>query len=103
MNYNNKSRLIRRRKALLVAMRELDVVLAGSFFEREMGGHRRYCLARMLEGGQRQCYVSDAHAAAVRNGVRQYQRLVQFVRELSEVNLALIRIGVPRNDERRTE
>ena len=102
MDHSNKSTLLRRRRALLGTMRELDGAIAGSFFQREMGGHRRYCLARMLEGRQRQCYVSEAHAVAVREGVRQYGRLVQLVRELSEVNLALIRIGVQTANERRT-
>jgi hypothetical protein len=93
MKFSNKTELIQQRQQLIHSMQEFDDVIAGSFFEREMNGHKRYCLSRMQEKGQRQCYVSAAHAVAVRKGVERYAALMRLIRELSEVNMDLIKLG----------
>lgn len=73
-------------------------LVAGSFFEREARGTRRYCLSRMVNGKQRQIYVSAAHQSAVQEGVRHYQRALELLRKLGETNLALIKEGIDLDD-----
>ncbi len=84
----------RRRIAAAAAEKELRGIIAGSFFKRKMKGRVRYCLSRMRDGTQRQVYLSGKDADVVARGARRYARLMDLLREISELNLELIKMGV---------
>ena len=85
---------------LLSELHSLDNLIAGSFFEREVSGTTRYCLSRMVEKKQRQVYISATSKHAVQAGVQSYQRALEILRELGEINLKLIREGIDLSDVR---
>ena len=84
----------RRRVAVAAAEKELRGIIAGSFFKRQMKGRMRYCLSRMRDGKQRQTYVSGKDTGAVKCGARRYARLMDLLREIGELNLELLKMGV---------
>ena len=84
----------RRRVAVAAAEKELRGIIAGSFFKRQIKGRMRYCLSRMRDGMQRQVYLSGKDADVVERGVRRHARLMDLLREISELNLELIKMGV---------
>ena len=86
--------LILERDALLLELGQLNGLVAGSFFPREMNGAIRFCLSRVLDGRQRQTYVAAKHAEAVRQGVRQHARALEILSELGRINLNLIKKGL---------
>lgn len=85
--------LIGKRDALLLELGQLNGLVAGSFFAREMNGTTRFCLSRVQEGRQRQTYVAARHADAVRQGVLQHARALEILSEPGRINLSLIRKG----------
>jgi hypothetical protein len=90
---NEIDRLIRERDALLLELGQLNELIAGSFFAREMNGATRFCLSRVQRGKQRQTYVAAKHADAVRRGTAQHVRALEIISELGRINLTLIRKG----------
>ncbi len=90
---NESDRLIRERDALLLELGQLNELIAGSFFAREMNGATRFCLSRVQRGKQRQTYVAAKHADAVRRGTAQHVRALEILSELGRINLTLIRKG----------
>lgn len=84
----------RRRGAVVAAERELRGIIAGSFFGRQIKGRVRYCLSRMRDGAQRQVYLSEKEADAVGRGTQRYARLMNLLREIGELNLELVKMGV---------
>jgi len=84
----------RRRAAVAAAGKELRGIIAGSFFKRSLKGRARYCLSRMQDGKQRQTYVSEKDTGAVKLGARRYARLMDLLREIGELNLELVKMGV---------
>jgi len=88
-----KQSLLERRTELLAELQELDDLVVGSFFERKVNGIKRFCLSRMVGGTQRQIYISIEHGEKISRGVRQYKRAAEILRELGEINLALIKKG----------
>jgi hypothetical protein len=90
---NKINKLIGKREALLMELAQLNKLIVGSFFAREMNGTTRFCLSCMQDGTQRQTYVSAKHADAVRLGVRQYARSLEILSELGKINLELIKKG----------
>jgi hypothetical protein len=48
----------------------------------------------MRDGTQRQVYLSGKDADVVARGARRYARLMDLLREISELNLELIKMGV---------
>ena len=91
---DTNQQLLERRAQLLAELSRPDVLIVGSFFEREVHGIRRYCLSRMMDGKQRQVYVSAEHRSAVQKGVQRYQKVLELLRELGETNLKLVKRGV---------
>ncbi len=95
---NEINRLIGKRDALLMELAQLNGLVAGSFFAREMNGTTRFCLSCMQGGRQRQTYISAKHADAVRLGVGQHARALEILSELGIINLKLIKKGVGGSD-----
>lgn len=90
--------MVRRRAAVAAAEKELYGIIAGSFFERRLKGRTRHCLSRMRDGKQRQVYVSGRDVGAVQRGTRRYARLMDLLREIGELNLELVKMGVDVDD-----
>lgn len=99
-----KESLKEQRDALLAEMGTLRGVLNGSLVERYSTCSRKNCachqgkrhgprlyLAVTGESGQRQSYVPAACAARAAEGVAQGKRLRVIVRELTALNLQLLR------------
>ena len=91
MRKNEKSILSKRRVVIIDELKDLDGLIVGSFFERKARGVRRFCLSRMHGKKQRQIYVPAEIADAVRRGVRKYQRTLELIKELGEINLKLLK------------
>lgn len=92
------------RDALLAEMASLRDLLNGSLVRRYSTCSRKDCachsgrrhgprlyLAVTGDGGQRQCYVPAACAARAAEGVAQGRRLRAIVREVTALNLRLLR------------
>ena len=93
-----------KRDALLAEMASLRGLLNGSLVQRYSTCPRMNCachtgrrhgprlyLAATGEGGQRQTYIPAALAERAAEGVAQGRRLRAIVRELTALNLALMR------------
>ncbi|MBU4359380.1 MAG: hypothetical protein KKE90_09035 [Actinobacteria bacterium] len=94
------------RGKLLGELPELSGLIHGSYFERystcsrpgcachegEGHGPRAY-VSRTLEGKPRQHYVPRGQARAVREGIKQYHRMLQVADRITEINLELMRGG----------
>ena len=93
-----------KRDALLAEMASLRGLLNGSLVQRYSTCARKNCachtgrrhgprlyLAATGEGGQRQTYIPAALAERAAEGVAQGRRLRAIVRELTALNLALMR------------
>lgn len=87
------SKMIEKRDGLLLELGQLNGLIAGSFFAREMNGATRFCLSRVQGGRQCQTYVAGKHADAVRQGVLQHARALEILAELGRINLKLIKNG----------
>jgi len=92
------------REKLLEEMSMLTHALQGSLFERFTtcsrpscschDGNRhgpRYYLVVYEHGHQRQKYVPLDQVAAVKNGIRQYNRMQNIIQELTQINVKLMR------------
>jgi hypothetical protein len=99
------------RRALLRELAGLEGLIRGTYLTRYATcarpgcachrGHRHgpiVCVAVSAGGRQRQHYVRQGQAAAAREGVRQYHRLLAVADRITAINLQLLREG--RLDER---
>jgi hypothetical protein len=98
--------LKRHRHKLLEELPQLVRLLRGSFFERfstcsrpacrchqgQRHGPRAY-VAVTAEKAQRQHYVPKSQVEAVRDGVRQFHRVLAIVDRVTAINLELMRGG----------
>ena len=91
--------IARRQLAIKAAEEELHGLICGSFSTRRLKDHERHCLSQMRNGKQRQIYISTKHAVQVGDGVRRFERLMELVREISELNLELIKSGETIGDD----
>jgi len=82
-----------RKKALLNELASLNHIVCGSFFERTLNGKPRFILSRMRQGKQRQIYVAQRHAQAVAEGVREYERALEILGELGDLNINILKHG----------
>ena len=93
-----------KRDALLAEMASLRGLLNGSLVQRYSTCTRKNCachtgerhgprlyLAATGDGGQRQTYIPAAFAAHAEEGVAQGKRLRAIVREVTALNLRLLR------------
>ncbi len=98
--------LLRERQKLLAELGRLSLLIHGSYFERystcsrpgctchegERHGPRAYVAGR-AGGKPRQYYVRKGQAAAVREGIEQYRRMLEIADRISVINLELARAG----------
>jgi hypothetical protein len=100
-------KLIAKRRRLLQKVAGLSLVTHGSYLERFSTCARKDCACHqgnkhgprayvvVYRGGkQRQVYVPQDQIAAVRKGVRQHERAVDLLRQVTDINLALMREGL---------
>ena len=104
MSPNQATILLEERRELLRELGNLSKLLHGSWVERystcsrpgclchvgRRHGPRRYLVVN-ADGCQRQRYVPERLAGAVREGLSQHRRLLEIVRRLTDLNLALMR------------
>ena len=98
--------LRRKRAALLRDLARLSGLLHGAYLERfstcsrprcachdgRKHGPRSYLIV-YRQKRQRQLYIRQADRAVVQRGLRQHEKLIHLVRELTDVNLQLLRAG----------
>lgn len=94
----NYKQLFDRRRILLAELNEQSSLVIGSFFKREVAGISRHCLSRMVDGKQRQLYISAQHTKAVEDGISQHRRALEIIREIGDINIELIKEGVNPHD-----
>lgn len=97
--------LRRKREKLLQRLGGLSLLVHGSYLERfstcarprcachqgRKHGPRSYLVVYRRKR-QRQWYVPQAQRTAVRRGLRQHEELEKIVRELTDINLQLLRM-----------
>ena len=106
MPTNRATTLLEDRRELLRELGSLSMLLHGSWVERYSTCSRPGCLCHRgkrhgprdylvvnADGRQRQRYVPERLAGAVREGLSQHRRLLEIVRRLTDLNLALLRDG----------
>jgi len=105
---NAKARkLIAKRQRLLGKLAALILVTHGSYLERFSTCARDKCACHQgkkhgprayvviyRDGRQRQVYVPRSQLRAVRKGVRQHERALDLLRQVTDVNLKLMRDGL---------
>ena len=110
---NETKALWRERRDLLREMSKLALMMRGSFFQRystcsrpDCACHRgkrhgpRCYVAVTQEKIQKQHYVPNVQAEAVREGVGQYQRMMRIADRLTEINLELMKGGALNGSDR---
>lgn len=87
----SNKQLLKKRQLLLQRLAEYPDVLHGSFFERELNGKHRLYLSRMVNGTQRQTYISREHQTAVERALKQYRGMQRTIEQLCKINLQLMK------------
>jgi len=101
-----EQKLLRKRQVLLEQMASLPLMVQGSYLERwnvctrancachrgQKHGPRSY-LVIYQDHKQRQVYVPQAQREAVLRGISQHQQLLAIVKEITRINLQLMRAG----------
>jgi len=102
---NTKTRkLVERRKRLLRELASLTLLTHGSFLERFSTCARENCACHQgkkhgprayivvyRDGKQRQVYVPRDQVKWVRKGLRQHERAMKLMRQVTDINLKLMR------------
>ncbi len=105
---NAKSRiLIERRQRFLRELSSLALLTHGSYVERFSTCARENCACHQgrkhgprayvvvyRDGKQRQVYVPKDELKLVRKGLRQHERAMKLMRQITDINLKLMREGV---------
>lgn len=105
---NAKARkLIAKRRRLLRKLACLSLITHGSYLERFSTCARKNCachqgtkhgprayLVVYRDGRQRQVYVPQNQIAAARRGVRQHEQALELLRQITDINLSLMREGL---------
>lgn len=78
------------RQDIIKKLCERTSFIEGSLFVRTINGKQRAYLSRMVDGSQRQIYITNKHLQRVQQGIEQYQLIKQLMHELSEVNIKII-------------
>lgn len=99
-------KLREQRQKLLEEMATLSLIVRGSLFERFSTCSRPNCachegkrhgprvyVAVTEERVQRQHFIRKGQVAAVKQGVKQYHRLLELTRRITRINLELMRLG----------
>jgi len=100
-------KLILKRQRLLQKLAGLSLLTHGSYLERFSTCTRKGCACHegnkhgprayvvvYRDGRQRQVYVPQKQIAAVRKGVRQHQQALKLLRQVTDINLSLMREGL---------
>jgi len=100
------ARLIEKRQRLLQKMANLSLVVHGSYLERFSTCARKNCqchrgkkhgprsyVVLYRDARQRQVYVPQEQRTTIQKGLRQYQQLLDLVRQITDINLTLMRTG----------
>lgn len=105
---NAKARkLVERRQRLFHKLADLSLLTHGSYLERFSTCTRKNCACHQgqkhgprayvvvyREGRQRQVYVPRGQLRAVRKGLRQHKRALVLLRQITDINLKLMRDGL---------
>ncbi len=105
---NAKTRkLISRRKRLLSTLAGLSLLTHGSYLERYSTCAREFCSCHQgkkhgprayvviyRDGRQRQVYVPKDQVATIRKGLQQHERALDLLRQVTDINLKLMREGL---------
>jgi hypothetical protein len=102
----SKQSLQNKRKVLLKRLAQLSSLVHGSYLERFSTCIRKNCACHqgkkhgprsyvVLYDGkrQRQVYVPQSQRQAIRQGIRQHEKLLATVKEITAVNIRLMRMG----------
>lgn len=106
MNTKNR-KLVGKRQRLLQELSALTLITHGSFLERFSTCVRKNCVCHSGEkhgprayvvvyrdGKQRQVYVPQDQIKTVRKGLRQHERALKLLRQVTDINLKLMRDGL---------
>jgi len=106
MNASSK-KLVAKRRRLLQKLEGLTLLVHGSYLERFSTCSRNGCACHQgkkhgprgyvvvhREGRQRQVYVPQEQVAVIRKGLRQHQQVLALLREVTDINLKLMRDGL---------
>lgn len=101
------SKLIAKRQRLLRKLATLRLVTQASYLERFSTCARKNCSCHQGQrhgprsyvvvyrsGRQRQVYVPQDQIPTVRKGLRQHDQALGLLRQITDINLALMRAGV---------
>ena len=100
-------KLVARRSRLLHKLAALSLITHGSYLERYSTCARKSCSCHQgkkhgprayvvvyRDGRQHQVYVPKEQVAAIRKGVRQHGRALDLLRQVTDINLMLMREGL---------
>lgn len=100
-------KLISRRRRLLNRLAGLNLLTHGSYLERYSTCVRESCACHQgkkhgprsyvvvyRDGRQRQVYVPKDQVAVIRKGLQQHERALDLLRQVTDINLKLMREGV---------
>lgn len=100
-------KLLTKRQHLLRKLASLRLLTQASYLERFSTCARKHCACHQgqkhgprsyvvvyRDGKQRQVYVPRDQLPAVRKGVRQNDQALGLLRQITDINLALMRAGV---------
>lgn len=106
MNAGSK-KLVARRGRLLKKLEALTLVVHGSYLERLSTCSRKGCTCHQgkkhgprayvvihRDGRQRQVYVPQEQVAPIREGLRQHGQALALLRQVTDINLKLMRDGL---------
>jgi len=105
---NAKARkLVERRHRLLHKLAEFSLLTHGSYLERFSTCARKNCACHQGEkhgprsyvvvyrdGQQRQIYVPRDQLPLIRKGLRQHQRALALLQQITDINMKLMRDGL---------
>ncbi len=100
-------KLLEKRNRLLQKLASLTLMVHGSYIERFSMCARKNCACHSgckhgprsyviiyRDARQRQVYVPQEQVRAVRRGLQQDEQAAKILRQITDVNLALMRAGV---------
>jgi len=101
-----KQKLLNKRKVLLERLAQLSLLAHGSYLERFSTCIRKNCACRQGnkhgprsyvvlydQKRQFQIYVPQSQRQAIRRGIRQHEKLLAAVDEITSINIQLMRMG----------
>ena len=100
-------KLVAKRRRLLQKLQALTLLVHGSYLERFSTCARKGCACHQgkkhgprgyvvihREGRQRQVYVPQEQVALIRKGLRQHEQALAILRQVTDINLKLMRDGL---------